>query len=142
MRRTSSLFLIISLVCLLPGFLSAQEEGYRESYEMSPLERSFKQRYEALSAQIEDLRKQIANLQDLKYRVDYIIDAVQDQPTTNSGQTADKYNQLELLLPVGVRFSRDLQRKQAQMDQLIARWEALKEELLRWRGSLPSWWVE
>jgi prefoldin subunit 5 len=142
MKRVPLFFLVISLACLLPGFLPAQEEGYQQTYEMSPLEQSFKQRYETLFAQAEGLRKQIGDLQDLKDRVDYIIDVVQNQPTINSGQTADKYNQLELLLPVGVRFSRDLQRKQAQMDQLIARWEALKAELLRWRGSLPSWWVE
>jgi cell division protein FtsB len=142
MKRVPLFFLVISLACLLPGFLRAQEEGYQQTYEMSPLEQSFKQRYEILFAQAEDLRKQIGDLQDLKDRADYIIDVVQNQPSTNPGQTADKYNQLELLLPVGVRFSRDLQRKQAQMDQLIARREALKAELLRWRGSLPSWWVE
>jgi len=141
MKRVSAL-LAISFACLFPGFLPAQEEGYQQTYEMSPLEQSFKQRYEMLSAQAKELQSQVDNLQDLKDRVDYVIDSVQNQPTTNSGEAADKYNQLELLLPVGALFSRDLQRKQGQLDQLMARLEALKQELLRWRGSLPFWWSE
>ncbi len=142
MRRAPHFFLAICLACLLPGLSPAQEEGYQQTYEMSPLEQSFKQRYETLSVEIESLREQVDNLQDLKSRLDYIIDSVQNLPTTDSGLTAEKYNQLQALLPVGVVFSRDLQGKLAQLGRLVTRREALKEELLRWRGSLPFWWAE
>ncbi len=142
MKKLIFFLLVISPVWLIPSFVAAQEEGYREPYEMSPLEQSFKQKYDALSVQVKDLRKQIDDIQGLKSNVDYIIDAVQSQPTANSAQSADKYNQLQSLLPVGVTFSRDLQTKETQMAQVIEKREALREELLRWRGSLPFWWTD
>ncbi len=141
MKYALTCFVVISSLFFLPPFLiRAQEEGYRETYEMSPLERSYKQRYDVLSDQLKDLKKQIGDLQGLKNNVDYLIDTVQSQPTNDSAQSLDKYNQLQSLLPVGVVFSQDLQRKEGQMSQVIAKREALKEELLRWRGSLPFWW--
>jgi cell division protein FtsB len=142
MKPVTLSFLAIAFLCLLPVISAAQEEGYQQTYEMSPLEQSFKQRYETLSAWQQDLLGRIHDLQDLKQRVDYIIDVVQSQPTTNAGLSAEKYTQLQSLLPVGMTFSRDLQFKEAQMAQLIATREALKQQLLRWRGSLPRWWVE
>jgi len=142
MKPISSFFLAIGFLCLLPVISVAQEEGYQQTYEMSPLEQSFKQRYETLSAQQLDLLGRIHDLQDLKQRVDYIIDVVQSQPTNNAGLSAEKYTQLQSLLPVGVTFSRDLQFKEAQMAQLIATREILKQQLLLWRGSLPRWWNE
>ncbi len=138
----SSLVTSLYLFCLSSGFVAAQAEGYREPHEMSPLERSYKQKYENLSAMVKDLRKQIDDLQGLKNSIDYVIDVVQWQPTDDAGLSAQKYNQLQSLLPVGIVFSRDLQRKETQMAQVLATREALKEELLRWRGSLPFWWTE
>jgi len=135
-------FIAIGFLCVLPMASLAQEEGYQQTYEMSPLEQSFKRRYERLSLQQQDLLGQIHDLEDLKKRVDYIIDVVQSQPTNDAGLSAEKYTQLQTLLPVGVTFSRDLQYKESQMAQLVATREALKQQLLIWRGSLPRWWIE
>ena len=95
MKRVSVL-LAISLACLLPGFLLAQEEGYRPTNEMSSLELSFKQQYEQLSMQIADLQNQIDDLKNIKAQVNSIIDQVQSKRSASFSQETDKYRQLEV----------------------------------------------
>jgi len=134
--------LTISFICLLPGLLPAQEEGYRPTAEMSPLEISFKQQYEQLTLQITDLQNQIDDLKGIKAQVNSIIDQVQSKRSTSFTQETDKYRQLEVLVPVAVRFSQDLETKQNQMNQLVSRRDAVKARVLQWRGTLPPWWLE
>ena len=134
--------LAISLVCFLPGMLPAQEEGYRPTNEMSPLELSFKQQYDQLSMQITDLQNQIDDVKSIKTQVSSIIDQVQGKRSTSFTQETDKYRQLEVLVPVVVRFSQDLENKQTQMNQLVSRRDAVKARVLQWRGALPPWWLE
>ena len=141
MKRLSVL-LAISLACLLPGILPAQEEGYAPTNEMSALEISFKQQYDQLSLQIADLQNQIEDLKSIKAQVNSIIDQVQSKRSPSFTQETDKYRQLEVLVPVVVRFSQDLENKQTQMNQLVSRRDAVKARVLQWRGSLPSWWAE
>jgi chromosome segregation ATPase len=136
------MLLAISLPCLLPGVLPAQEEGYRPSTEMSPLEISFKQQYEQLSLQITDLQNQIDDLKSIKAQVNSIIDQVQSKRSASFTQETDKYRQLEVLVPVAVRFSQELENKQNQMTQLASRRDAVKARVLQWRGALPPWWLE
>ena len=134
--------LAISLVCLLPGMVWAQEEGYRPTNEMSPLEISFKQQYDQLTSQITDAQNQIDDLKSIKAQVNSIIDQVQAKRSTSFAQETDKYRQLEVLVPVAVRFSQDLETKQNQTNQLISRRDAVKAKGLQWRGTLPPWWLE
>ena len=134
--------LAISLVCLLPSIVWAQEEGYRPTNEMSPLELSFKQQYDQLSMQITDLQNQIDDVKSIKTQVSSIIDQVQGKRSTSFTQETDKYRQLEVLVPVVVRFSQDLENKQTQMNQLVSRRDAVKARVLQWRGALPPWWLE
>jgi chromosome segregation ATPase len=134
--------LAISLVCLLPGIVWAQEEGYRPTNEMSALEISFKQQYDQLTSQITDAQNQIDDLKSIKAQVNSIIDQVQAKRSTSFAQETDKYRQLEVLVPVAVRFSQDLETKQNQMNQLISRRDAVKAKVLQWRGTLPPWWLE
>jgi chromosome segregation ATPase len=141
MKRLSVL-LAISIACLLPGFSPAQEEGYRPTNEMSSLELSFKQQYEQLSMQIADLQNQIDDLKNIKAQVNSIIDQVQSKRSASFSQETDKYRQLEVLVPVVVRFSQDLENKQAQMNQFTSRRDAVKSRVLQWRGTLPPWWME
>ena len=137
-----SIFLAVSLVCLLPGLLPAQEEGYQPSNEMSALELSFKQQFDQISIQIADLRNQIEDLKGIKAQVNSIIDQVQGKRSASFSQETDKYRQLEVLVPVVVRFSQDLENKQTQMNQLLSRRDAVKARVLQWRGTLPYWWME
>jgi predicted RNase H-like nuclease (RuvC/YqgF family) len=136
------ILLAISLACLLPGILPAQEEGYRPANEMSALEISFKQQYEQLSLQIVDLQNQIEDLKNIKAQVNSIIDQVQSKRSASFTQETDKYRQLEVLVPVVVRFSQDLENKQNQLNQLVSRRDAVKTRVLQWRGTLPPWWLE
>jgi cell division protein FtsB len=137
-----SIFLVVSLVCLLPGLLPAQEEGYQQTYEMSALEFSFKQQFDQLTMQIADLRNQMEDLKGIKAQVNSIIDQVQGKRSASFSQETDKYRQLEVLVPVVVRFSQDLENKQTQMNQLVSRKDAVKARVLQWRGTLPPWWME
>ncbi len=134
--------LAISLACLLPGMLPAQEEGYRPTNEMGALEISFKQQFDQLSVQIIDLQNQIDDLKSIKAQVSSIIDQVQGKRSASFSQETDKYRQLEVLVPVVVRFSQDLENKQTQMNQLVSRRDAVKARVLQWRGTLPPWWLE
>ena len=134
--------LAISLACLLPVMLPAQEEGYRATNEMSALEISFKQQFDQLSVQIIDLQNQIDDLKSIKAQVSSIIDQVQGKRSASFSQETDKYRQLEVLVPVVVRFSQDLENKQTQMNQLVSRRDAVKARVLQWRGTLPPWWLE
>ena len=141
MKRVLML-LAVSLVSFLPAILPAQEEGYRPANEMSALEISFKQQYDQLSLQIADLQNQIEDLKNIKVQVNSIIDQVQSKRSASFSQETDKYRQLEVLVPVVVRFSQDLENKQTQMNQLVSRREAVKAKVLQWRGTLPPWWLE
>ena len=141
-KRVSFFFLAISVACLLPASLPAQEEGYQPTNEMSALEISFKQQYDQLAIQIADLRNQIEDLRGIKAQVQSIIDQVQSKRSTSFSQETDKYRQLEVLVPVAVRFSQDLENKQTQMNQLFSRRDAVKARVLQWRGTLPPWWLE
>ncbi|MGD0233986.1 MAG: hypothetical protein ABSC55_05550 [Syntrophorhabdales bacterium] len=134
--------LAVSLACLLPVSLLAQEEGYRPTTEMSALEISFKQQYDQLSMQIADFQNQIEDLKSIKAQVNSIIDQVQSKRSASFTQETDKYKQLEVLVPVAVRFSQDLENKQTQMNQLVSRRDAVKARVLQWRGTLPPWWLE
>jgi hypothetical protein len=142
MKHVPFLFVAISLVCLLPCFLPAQEEGYQPTNEMSALELSFQQQFDQLSIQVADLRNQIEDLKGIRAQVNSIIDQVQGKRSASFSQETDKYRQLEVLVPVVVRFSQDLENKQTQMNQLASRRDAVKARVLQWRGTLPPWWVE
>jgi hypothetical protein len=135
------LFLAISIAWLLP-VLSLAQQTYEEPGEMSGLEISFKQQYDQFSIQIADLQNQIEDLKGIKAQVNSIIDQVQSKRSASFSQETDKYRQLEVLVPVAVRFSQDLENKQVQMNQLTSRRDAVKVRVLQWRGTLPPWWVE
>ena len=135
------LFLAITLSCPLPT-LSLAQQTYEEPGEMSGVEISFKQQYDQFSIQIADLQNQIEDLKNIKAQVNSIIDQVQSKRSASFSQETDKYRQLEVLVPVAVRFSQDLENKQAQLNQLTSRRDAVRVRLLQWRGTLPPWWVE
>ncbi len=129
--------LTIGLLCFVSAILHAQEMR-----EMSPLEVSFKQQFDQLNVQIMDVQRQIDDLRSIKIQVDSLIDQVQSKRAVSYTQEADKYRQLEVLVPVAARFSQDLEARQGQMNQLIARRDAVKARVMEWRGSLPAWWIE
>lgn len=133
MKRARGLILVAFLL-LLPGVSASQE--------MSALETSFRQQYEQFTIQIMDLQRLIEDLRNIKAQVDGIIEQIQGKRYTSYAQEADKYRQLEVLMPVAVRFSQDLEAKRAQIDQLVSKREAVKARLVEWRGTLPPWWVE
>ena len=133
MKRVRGLILVAFLL-LLPGVTASQE--------MSVLEASFRQQYEQFTIQIMDLQRLTEDLRNIKAQVDSIIEQIQGKRYTSYAQEADKYRQLEVLMPVAVRFSQDLEAKRAQIDQLVSKREAVKARLVEWRGTLPPWWVE
>jgi hypothetical protein len=133
MTRVSGLILVAFLL-LSPGITASQE--------MSALEASFRQQYEQFTMQIMDLQRLTEDLRSIKAQIDAIIEQIQGKRYTSYAQEADKYRQLEVLMPVAVRFSQDLEAKRSQIDQLVSKREAVKARLVEWRGTLPAWWVE
>jgi DNA repair exonuclease SbcCD ATPase subunit len=133
MKRLSGL-LLVAFLLLSPGVTRSQE--------MSALEASFRQQYEQFTMQIMDLQRLTEDLRGIKAQVDAIIEQIQSKRYTSYSQEADKYRQLEVLMPVAVRFSQDLEAKRSQIEQLVSKREAVKARLVEWRGTLPPWWVE
>jgi hypothetical protein len=124
--------LILTLCFAVP--LAAQD--------MDTLEGVHRQQYERLTAQENSVQQQMDVLMGLKSGVDDLIGQVSTIPSEDYSQEADRYRQLELLLPSATRYSEELARRQKQLQQLQQQKATLRSQILERRSDLPVWWRE
>lgn len=111
--------------------------------ESSPLEEVQHGQYVALQNQMNYEQQRFNELQAIKTQVDSIISQVRDRPVSSYGQDAERYRELELLVPAAMAYSQELARRQRQLDELQRQKVALRSQVIDRRGgSLPTWWVE
>ncbi len=108
--------------------------------DMDTLEGVYRQQYEELTAQENGLQQQMDTLVNLKLQVDSLIGQVVGTPAENYSQEADRYRQLELLLPSARRYTQELAEKQRQLTALQQRKAELRSTILQRQSSLPIWW--
>ncbi len=110
--------------------------------DMDTLEGIYREQYQKLTAQENALQQQIDNLNNLKSQVDGLIGQVAGMPSTNYSQEADKYRQLELLLPSATRYSQELDQRQRQLADVQRQKAELRSTILQRQSSLPIWWTQ
>ena len=126
---------IVYLTIIWPVLIFAQES--------SPLEEVQHGQYVALQNQMNYEQQRFNELQAIKTQVDSIISQVRDRPVSSYGQDAERYRELELLVPAAMAYSQELARRQRQLDELQRQKVALRSQVIDRRGgSLPTWWVE
>jgi prefoldin subunit 5 len=128
----SALLLIFMQALFFPAY--AQDMDSQEGVD--------REQYQQLTAQENVLQQQIDTLASLKSQVDGLMGQVANMPTTNYGQEADKYRQLELLLPSATRYSYELDQRQRQLTEIQRQKAELRSRILQRRSSLPIWWTQ
>lgn len=128
----SALLLILIQALFLPA----------HAQDMDTLEGIYREQYFQLTAQENALQQQIDNLTNLKSQVDGLMGQVANMPTANYGQEADKYRQLELLLPSATRYSAELDQRQRQLADVQRQKAELRSRILQRQSALPIWWTQ
>jgi hypothetical protein len=124
------------LVCLMyfPFPAAAQD--------MDAAEGVYRQQYEQYAIQENMLQQQIDALASAKSQVDALIAQVGGASTANYAQEADKYRQIQLLLPSAIQYSLDLDRRTKELTDVRRRKDALRATILDRQSALPGWWTE
>jgi DNA repair exonuclease SbcCD ATPase subunit len=128
----SALLLIVIQAVFFPAY--AQDMDSQEGVD--------REQYQQLTAQENALQQQIDNLANLKSQLDGLMGQVANMPTANYGQEADKYRQLELLLPSATRYSYELDQRQRQLADIQRQKAELRSRILQRRSVLPIWWPQ
>jgi len=81
-------------------------------------------------------------LTSIKSQVDSIMGQIGGRPSPTYQEQAEKYRQIEVLVPVAIRFAQELDRKQKQLDQLDQERETIRAKVLERQTYLPVWWRE
>lgn len=110
--------------------------------DMDTAEGIYRGQYEQYRAQENALQQQIDNLVNLKSQVDGLIAQISSSPSTNYGQDAERYRQIQLLLPSAIQYSQELDRRQKQLAEVQRQKEELRSKILARQSSLPVWWTE
>jgi hypothetical protein len=110
--------------------------------EMDPQDGVYRKQYEQYRAVEQQIQAQFNATRDLKAQVDSLISQVGGASTTNYSQEVEKYRQLELFIPVALRYAQELEVFQKQLDDIRAKKEDLRARVLSRQGSLPLWWTE
>ncbi len=110
--------------------------------EMDAIEGVYRQQYEQYTAQETTLQQQMDALANVKSQVDGLISQVSGTPTTNYAQEADRYRQLQLLLPSAIQYSLDLDRLDKQLAEVRKRKAELSAKILERQSALPIWWTQ
>ncbi len=110
--------------------------------DMDTVEGVYRQQYEQYTAQENVVQQQMNSLAGAKSQVDSLIDQVGGTTTTNYAQEADKYRQLQLLLPSAIQYSLELDRRDRQLAEIRQRKEQLRTAILGRQNELPIWWTE
>ncbi len=132
-RSLLSAILLVSLTCV--SFIVA-------AHDMDSIEGVYRQQYTQYTAQETTLQQQMDALARMKSQVDDLIAQVSGAPTTNYNQEAARYQQLQLLLPSAIQYSRDLDRLDKQLTEVRKRKAELRETILARQSALPVWWTQ
>ena len=101
-------FALLALIFLaavsFPGLSAAQD--------MDTIEGVYRQQYEQYTAQEAALQQQIDALLSQKAQVDGLISQITGTATQNYAQEAERYRQLQLLLPSAIQYSNDLAQRE------------------------------
>ena len=125
--------LLVFLTCF--SFIAAAQD-------MDAIEGVYRQQYEQYTAQETALQQQMDALANMKSQVDGLISQVGGAPTTSYAQEADRYRQLQLLLPSAVQYSLDLDRLDKQLAEVRKRKAELSATILARQSALPVWWTQ
>ena len=125
--------LLMRLMCF--PFISAAQD-------MDAIEGVYRQQYEQYTAQENSLQQQIDALSSAKSQVDNLIAQVSGAATTNYAQEAERYRQIQLLLPSAIQYSLDLDRRDKELAEIRQRKEQLRTAILGRQSALPVWWIE
>ena len=125
--------LLVFLTCF--SFIAAAQD-------MDAIEGVYRQQYEQYTAQEAALQQQTDALASVKSQVDGLISQVGGTPTTNYAQEADRYRQLQLLLPSAIQYSLDLDRLDKQLAEVRKRKAELSAKILERQSALPVWWTQ
>jgi chromosome segregation ATPase len=136
MRLSRSVLPVILLVFLTGFSLIAAAQ------DMDAIEGVYRQQYEQYTTQESTLQQQMDVLANVKSQVDNLISQVGGAPTTNYAQEADRYRQLQLLLPSAIQYSLDLDRLDKQLAEVRKRKTELRNKILERQSALPIWWTQ
>jgi hypothetical protein len=126
---------IITVLALCLSFVATAQD-------MDTLEGIYRVQYEQYTVQENVFQQQINHLIDLKSQVDGLIAQIGSSPTTNYGQDAEKYRQIQLLLPSAIQYSQDIDQLQKQLAEVERHKEELRSTILARQSALPIWWTE
>lgn len=110
--------------------------------DMDAVEGIHREQYQALTARESGLQQQINDLNTVLAQIQTAINQVNSLPATNYAEQADRYRQLELLLPSATRFSQEIYQRQTQLDEIQRQKLDLRSTILARRSDLPIWWRE
>lgn len=129
------------LPAILPVFLTCFS-FVAAAQDMDAIEGVYRQQYEQYTTQETTLQQQMDALANVKSQVDGLISQVGGAPTANYAQEADRYRQLQLLLPSAIQYSLDLDRLDKQLAEVRKRKAELSAKVLERQSALPVWWTQ
>jgi N-methylhydantoinase B/oxoprolinase/acetone carboxylase alpha subunit len=112
------------------------------SQDMDPQDGVYRKQYEQYRATEQQVQAQFNATREMKTQVDSLISQVGGASTTNYSQEVEKYRQLELFIPVALRYAQELEVFQRQLDEIRAKKEDIRARVLSRQSALPLWWTE
>ena len=116
--------------------------GSALAQDMDALDSVYRQGFEQNRNQRETVQRQLDDLRGIKSQVDSIMAQIEVRPSRTYQEQAEKYRQIEVIVPVAIRFSQELDRKQKQLDKLDQERETIRAKVLERQDYLPLWWRE
>jgi multidrug resistance efflux pump len=137
MKSSAALFLALFLTTPPisgPAVVSAQE--------MDTLDGIYRGQYQQLKLEENGIQQRVQSLKDLKSGIDDLIGQVTASSADSYALEADRYRQLQLLLPSAIKYCEELDQAQKRFDQLQQKKAELRSKILERQSSLPVWWSE
>lgn len=116
--------------------------GSALAQDMDALDSVYRQGFEQNRNQRKTVQGQLDDLRGIKSQVDSIMAQIEVRPSPTYQEQAEKYRQIEVIVPVAIRFSQELDRKQKQLDKLDQERETIRAKVLERQDYLPLWWRE
>jgi len=136
MRKRYSLIMVFALALVVCS------SAVLFSQDMDQQEGIYRQQYEEYTARQDDLQEQIDGLNGVLTQIQALIDQINALPAETYAQQADRYQELQLLLPSAQRFSQEIGQRQKRLDEVTRKIDDLKSAILARQSSLPIWWRE
>jgi|GEM_PF-702913 len=138
MRKLSGTAIAISAIFFMVGTLFPLGGAAQD---MDSIEGVYRQQYGQYTALESRLQDQMDALSALKAQVDSLISQVAGSTTENYAQEAEKYRQLQLLLPSAIQYSVQLGDRARQLAEVERRKDELRSKILERQSALPVWWT-